>query len=187
MEPDAGAKGTGIDGEVVQYMDVHEMAECCEEADRMKAKGWTFVPATKPDEIEAQADKTFEFKDTVYHDMEEGVPGSHKGGFKTRDVFVLNGKVKKDGGEVKCKNLNGTYDDTTITFSAASEPENGMPEVSHHHHPDTRPHTRAHTQRWPEMPPGPLACLPLHAGLPHTDTCAWADSCAHIACRCSAT
>jgi len=129
MEPNAGAKGTGIDGEVAQYMDVHEMAECCEEADRMKAKGWTFVPATKPDEIEAQADKTFEFKDTVYHDMEEGVPGSHKGGFKTRDVFVLNGKVKKDGGEVKCKNLNGTYDDTTITFSAASEPEKGMPEV----------------------------------------------------------
>jgi subtilase family serine protease len=131
MEPNAGSKGTGLEGDVEAYLDVHEMAECCEEAEQRHAAGWTFVPATHPDMLEAKP-AGFEFKDTIYHDMEEGVirPGQpSKGGFTTRDVFVLNGKLTKEGGDVKCKNLNGTYPETTIEFSAASQPEKGMPEV----------------------------------------------------------
>eukprot|EP01048_Picozoa_sp_COSAG05_P020598 COSAG05_NODE_3539_length_2003_cov_2.410189_2_plen_290_part_00 len=126
-EMDHGAKGVGIDGEVIRQIKVMEVGQCCEEADQMKAKGWTFVPASKgPDAAHRQLSEggdSFEFNDSLFHDMEEG-----KGAFKSRDVFTLNGKITKEGGDVKCVNANGTYPETSITFGAASKPEKGMPE-----------------------------------------------------------
>merc|ERR1719162_183281 len=124
---DHGAKGVGISGDVIRSIDVEEVGQCCEEGDQMKAAGWTFVPHSKgPDALrrlsEGGKDK-FEFKDTLYHDMEEG-----KGAFKSRDVFTLNGKITKEGGDVDCKNANGTFPDTKLTFGPASKPEKGMPE-----------------------------------------------------------
>ena len=50
--------------------------------------------------------------------------------FKTRDVFVLNGDITADGGDVKVSCKNGTQADTTITFSAEYKKDAGSPEVS---------------------------------------------------------
>ena len=50
-----------------------------------------------------------------------------RGPFKTREIFTLNGKITKEGGEVKCVNANGTYPQTSLTFGPAGKPEKGMP------------------------------------------------------------
>ena len=113
-----GQKGVGIDGTIARAIEAQEVGQCCEEASQMKAKGWTFVPHQKPDTVEAEADPgAFSFKDTVYHAIVEGIikPGGSNP-FKSRDVFVLNGDLTKDGGSVTAKNLNGTVADTTLTF-----------------------------------------------------------------------
>jgi subtilase family serine protease len=122
-QADHGAKGVGIAGDVIRQINVEEVGQCCEEADQMKALGWTFVPAKKSLRRLGESKDDFEFTDAVFHDMEEG-----KGAFKSRDVFTLNGKLTKKGGDVKCVNANGTYPDTTITFSAPGKEQKGFPE-----------------------------------------------------------
>ena len=118
-----GQKGVGITGTVLHSMEAEEVGQCCEEAGQMHAEGWTFVPHVKPDValnqggVAGEGPGDFSFKDTVYHAIEEGMPGE-KGPFATRDIFILNGDLTKDGGSVKVHNANGTVDDTTITFSA---------------------------------------------------------------------
>lgn len=117
-----GQKGVGITGTVLRSLEAEEVGECCEEAGQMHAKGWTFVPHTKgPDSSKRQLEEggggDFSFKDTVYHAIEEGMPDPEgKAPFATRDVFILNGDLTKEGGTVKVHNTNGTVDDTTIEF-----------------------------------------------------------------------
>ena len=127
-ETDHGAEGVGIAGTAVRQIDVDEVGQCCEEADRMKSKGWTFVPAAHPGTTGRRRHEdpgaSFEFKDDVFHDTEEG-----KGAFKPRDVFTLSGKVTKEGGAVACVNANGTYPANKIAFGPAGKPQKGMPEV----------------------------------------------------------
>jgi len=145
-----GAKGVGISGTVLSSMEAQEMQQCCEEASQHKAAGWSFVPHTKPDthspevarrsllasgSIEfAPKNGSFSFKDAVFHDMQEGPCGMDPHAdcppFKTRDVFVLNGDITADGGDVKVSCKNGTQADTTITFSAEYKKDAGSPEMT---------------------------------------------------------
>ena len=107
----------------MRQMDVAYVGECCEAAEQLNASGWTFVPTPEgPGGLRRLSEGgggSFEFKNVVYN-----VEGD-KGGFKNREVFTLNGKITKAGGEVKCVNANGTYPDTTLTFGPQTKP--GLP------------------------------------------------------------
>jgi hypothetical protein len=118
-----GQKGVGISGTVLRSLEAEEVGQCCEEAGQMHAKGWTFVPHAKgPDAVAAEAAPgKFSFEDAVYHTIVEGIPDPEGEPFKTRDVFVLNGDLTKEGGTVKAKCLNGTVDETTLTFGPAEK------------------------------------------------------------------
>ena len=119
-ETEQGAKGVGIVGTAMRQMNVEEVGQCCEEAKQLNASGWTFVPTSKGALRRlSEGGDSFEFKNVVYS------VGADKGGFKNREIFTLNGKITKEGGEVKCVNANGTYPDTSLTFGPQTKP--GLP------------------------------------------------------------
>jgi hypothetical protein len=97
-----------------------EAVECCEVAQQVSAKGWTWTPPSREELAQnlhlvrmAREAQPVDFSNSIYSCRYSQSPF-----FPMRDVYSLSGDLTSSGGVIRMHNANGTIADAQITFSA---------------------------------------------------------------------